>query len=388
MQRGERDDRQEGDYDSRWLQLLLDVALIANRAESVESALHSAMDRVCQHNGWHAAFSQIAGRSGETWYLLPDEISEQGVDAEARRLARQWALQVMETGRIQFVDNFTIDLEIDFELPGKAPESGGAIAAPLLVGGRSVGAMVFYSRHPLTEDLDADQFASLLRVIESIGTQMGRVAERWHLLRCIAEEAEKERETLGREIHDSLAQQIVGVKLLAQSLRSNMGETASSFSEQWNLLIENLSRAQAQARALARGLSAGTILSNSESLIDQLEEFADVIGTGHEVQCSVEVDGAFSLDDDLTRTQLFRIAREAVFNALRHADATHIVIAFRTDVHRLILEVRDDGSGMPAVVRSREGMGISGMRYRAGIIGGRLELESEPGKGTVVRCVL
>lgn len=380
--------RKGHDHDSRWLQLLLDVALIANEAESEKSALRSAMGLVCQHNGWQAGFSHIGGSRSELWCLTPEETSNRGVDAEAQELARLWALQVMETGEMQFIDDFTDTAVSKFELPGKAPASGGAVATPLLVGERSVGAFVFYSRHPLSKNVDAEQFASLLQVVESIGTQMGRVVERWRFIRHIAEEAESEQEVLGREIHDSLAQQIVGVKLLAQNLRRQMKEQAEPYSEQWDALLDNLAQAQAQARALARGLSAGLILSNSESLIDQLEEFAEVVGTGHEVRCRVEIDGPLAIRDKLTRTQLFRIVREAVFNALRHAEPRSIVIALKSEAERLIVEVRDDGSGLPVGRNSSEGMGIASMRYRAGIVGGQLELESQPGEGTVVRCIV
>lgn len=382
-------DRPAVDRDSRWLQLLLDVALIANEAESVDAALRSALARVCQHNGWLAGFSHIGGRPHDLWWMEAGESPEAKIKAETRHLTRLWSHQVMRVGRTESVDDFASGLDTAFQLPGQAPESGGAIAVPLLVGERAVGAMVFYSRHPLSQDLGSGQVADLLQVIESIGTQMGRVVERWHLIRRIAEEAEKERESLGREIHDSLAQQLVGVKLLAQNLRKKMKETAVPYAEPWDLLVENLGQAQAQARALARGLSAGAIATNSQSLIDQLRELAEVVETGHEVSCSVDVHGSFSLPDEMARTQLFRIAREAVFNALRHADPSQIGITLRArGDEELTLEIRDDGCGLEQESSLAEGMGISGMRYRAEIVGARLELSSERGEGTVVRCIV
>lgn len=376
--------------DQRWFQLLLDVALIANEAESLDGALRSALARVCEYKGWYAAFGHVPERGRDIWWIEPgDERSDDEILSDGlRRSARRWAKQVMEAGETQSIDDFEADIRTEFAVPQTHPTTGGAIATPLLVGSKPMGAMVFFSRHPLSERLARGLLDDLHEVIESVGTQMGRVVERWQLSRHIAEEAEQERETLGRQIHDGIAQQLVGVKLLAQNLRKRIEKSTGERFEQWDVLIDSLVKAQTEARAVARGLSAGAILSSSESLVDQLDQLREVIETGHGIECTLVFQEGISLSDRLTSAHLFRIAREAIMNALRHGAPGRIDIEIMSEGDDLVLEVRDDGSGLSASADTTAGMGVLGMRYRAQALGGRLEIESRPGEGTVVRCIV
>ena len=374
---------------SRWLKLLLDVALITNEESSLDEAIISVIRRTCEHNGWYAGNCRTRESGLDLWWCEPGEDGRRLIaDDEIRELTRLWSDRTVVTGHIQHVDDFSRGRPTDLELPPRAPTSGGALSTPLLVGDKVMGAMTFFSRHPLSRNLDSNQFDGLLRVIEGIGAQMGRIVERWHLLRRIAEEAESERASLGQEIHDGLAQQLVGVKLLAQNLRKQLAAGSEQHTDKWNLLIENLVQAQDQARALARGLSAISILESSDSLIERLEDLCEVVRTGHGLDCDLEVRGSVTLQDELTRAQLLRIAREAVFNALRHAEPSRISIELSTIEGERILEIRDDGSGLPENWKVSSGMGMASMRHRAQLVGAHLELESEPGRGTVVRCVL
>lgn len=378
-----------GEHGERWLRLLRDVALIANESDSLEGGLVAALGRVCENNGWHTGYCLVPGHPRELVWREPGEVSRRRpAEPQLLQAARGWALQVMESGRTEFVDDFATEPAADLP-PPESPDLAGAIATPLLVGERVVGAMVFLSRHPLSRRLGTDLLAEHVGVIDSIGTQMGRAVERWHLLRRIAVEAEKEREALGREIHDKLSQQLVGVRLLVDNLRRRLGELTPEQDERWELLREQLANAQRQVRAVARGLSSTAEDSDGDSLIEQLGGLAEVVTAGYDVPCDLEVNGAPQVPEMLARAQLVRIAREAVFNALRHAGPSRIRIRLAPDGRgRVILEVRDDGSGLPEASELARGMGIASMRYRAGLVGARLELASPPAGGTVVRCTL
>ena len=91
-------------------------------------------------------------------------------------------------------------------------------------------------------------------------------------------------------------------------------------------------------------------------------------------------------DDDRVATALYRIAREAARNAVLHGEARRVVIRLVEDDGSLTLEIRDDGRGMAKVPEDGPGMGLQIMRHRADHAGGTLEIESSPGRGTVVRC--
>ena len=92
--------------------------------------------------------------------------------------------------------------------------------------------------------------------------------------------------------------------------------------------------------------------------------------------------------DELTASHLFRIAQEAVTNAVRHGQARHIWIQLAERKDGLLLRVRDDGTGLPKDLAKNRGMGLRTMRYRAELIGAQLELKSEPGQGTLVACLV
>jgi signal transduction histidine kinase len=92
-----------------------------------------------------------------------------------------------------------------------------------------------------------------------------------------------------------------------------------------------------------------------------------------------------SIEDQNTSNHLYRIAQEAVHNAIKHGKSRRIVITLATSFHNVLLTIRDYGTGMPTE-RNHSGMGLDIMRYRAGIIGGVLEIAHAEGGGTQVTC--
>jgi two-component system, LuxR family, sensor kinase FixL len=91
--------------------------------------------------------------------------------------------------------------------------------------------------------------------------------------------------------------------------------------------------------------------------------------------------------DGLAASHLFRIAQEAVTNAVRHGKARRVWIELAARKDGLRLQVRDDGVGLPRNLAPGQGMGLRTMRYRAEVIGAQLALKSRPGRGTIVRCL-
>jgi signal transduction histidine kinase len=91
--------------------------------------------------------------------------------------------------------------------------------------------------------------------------------------------------------------------------------------------------------------------------------------------------------DKTLATALYRIGQEAVTNAIRHADATTIIVELRTDAQGLILTVEDNGIGFdPAPGTQQSGFGLEGMMERANLAGGSLDIRSEKGRGTRIIC--
>src|SRR5206468_12834272 len=94
------------------------------------------------------------------------------------------------------------------------------------------------------------------------------------------------------------------------------------------------------------------------------------------------------VEDDTAAAQLYRIAREAVINANKHAQAREIVVRLERALGGMVLRVTDDGVGFSNGAEPRGGLGFHIMKYRAQLIGGRLEIDSQKGGGTRVSCYL
>jgi signal transduction histidine kinase len=92
------------------------------------------------------------------------------------------------------------------------------------------------------------------------------------------------------------------------------------------------------------------------------------------------------IEDNTTATHLYRIAQEAVTNAIKHGKPDCIVVGLSRTQQRIILEVKDNGRGLPARPPKKPGMGLRIMRYRAGTIGGSLAIQKRKGGGTTVVC--
>ncbi len=119
-----------------------------------------------------------------------------------------------------------------------------------------------------------------------------------------------------------------------------------------------------------------------------LAELASQTSELHGGTCTFECKEPVLVDDNQTATHLYRIAKEAVTNALKHSRANNIVISLEDDEKTITLRVRDDGVGLPREPLATRGMGLKIMRYRAGLINAGLTVgPAEPG-GTLVSCTI
>ncbi len=196
--------------------------------------------------------------------------------------------------------------------------------------------------------------------------------------------SEGERERIGRDLHDGVGQVMTGVAMFSRSLRlkleaKDMPEASDATK------IENLMNdAVRQMRALAKGLFPMEI--EAAGLREALEELASGVETMTEVTCVVAgaptIPGISAQD----AMHLYRIAQEALTNAVRHGQATRIRLELWQDENGCGLRISDDGRGLPESPGG--GMGLRMMRYRAEMIGGTLKVRSAPGNGTVIQCVV
>jgi signal transduction histidine kinase len=138
-------------------------------------------------------------------------------------------------------------------------------------------------------------------------------------------------------------------------------------------------------RELARGLLP--VFSDSLGLMSALERWAGEVEDLFQVACRFECDDPVLIHNDAATNHLYRIAQEAVHNAIKHGGASRITIGLSGVNGRGILSIHDNGSGIPEGAANQKGMGLHIMRYRAGIIGGVLEVVRCGERGTLVTCM-
>jgi signal transduction histidine kinase len=149
-------------------------------------------------------------------------------------------------------------------------------------------------------------------------------------------------------------------------------------------LVDAAEEAKQQARALSKGLMP--IELDSHSLLSALEDLAERTRSMYDITCEFQYSEGLPTTNNTIATHLYRIAREAVHNALKHAKAKHIWIRL-SNGNGLALEVRDDGIGIDES-SATEGEGLRIMRYRARMIGAQLSIKRPESGGTSVTCEL
>jgi PAS domain S-box-containing protein len=211
------------------------------------------------------------------------------------------------------------------------------------------------------------------------------LSERKELERQVTEVASAEHQRIGQELHDGVGQELTGLGLMANALARRLQRSPAAEGHLAAKLVVGLERVRQQVRELCRGLILAEL--DAEGLRVALEELAARTSEQSGIACHFDCPEPVPVADPLLARHLYRIAQEAVSNALRHARPRHIHLALRRGSPGLCLTIQDDGIGMPALLPFEgEGMGIKTMRYRAGMIGGTLQIGPAEGGGTLVSC--
>ena len=210
------------------------------------------------------------------------------------------------------------------------------------------------------------------------------ITERKRLEKEILEISEREKRRIGHDLHDGLCQHLAGVEMMSQVLEQKLEPRFEDGARRAGDIARNVREAISQTRSLARGLSPVTL--ESEGLMSALQELAETTGKIFGVACRLDCDPPVSVADHAVATHLFRLAQEAVANAIKHGRAKKISIRLTGDRGRVILKVDDDGAGFPAEIFKSKGMGLRIMQSRVGMMDGTLAIERNPDGGASVIC--
>ena len=211
------------------------------------------------------------------------------------------------------------------------------------------------------------------------------ITERHRLEQQLLEIADREQARIGQDIHDGLCQHLVSLAFDANSLEQRLSSRHLPEAETAHRITYFLDEAITESRQLSRGLFP--VRLESEGLPPALEELAKAIGKRFKVQCRFQSTGLAVVKNSTIATHLYRIAQEAVANAIKHGHATTISIHLHTKAREVELRIEDDGTGFSSEQQAKStGIGLHIMDYRARNIGGILEVRPGQRKGTVVSC--
>ncbi len=236
------------------------------------------------------------------------------------------------------------------------------------------------SRHVL---VDADALWEKGRFVHSRWF-VRDISRRKQLERELLEMSERERRGFAQELHDGLGQQLGGVAYLSNVLREKLVERQAPEAREATRIFGLVREAIEQARRVSRGLSP--IRPEPDGLMTALRELAAQTTELFRVRCRFDCLKPVLIEDTALAGHLYRIAQEAVNNALKHAKPPSINICLQRVRGDVTLTVADDGKGIGAISPTRQGLGLHIMQYRAGLVRGTATVQPRRGGGTEVVC--
>jgi PAS domain S-box-containing protein len=211
------------------------------------------------------------------------------------------------------------------------------------------------------------------------------ITEREQLEKALLNISSREQRRIGQDLHDGLGQHLTGIAFMAKVHEAKLAEKRLAEANDAAKIVRLVNEAIYKTRELARGLLP--VVSDAHGLMSALQLWAAEVEDIFGISCRFECEPAVLIYDDAMATHLYHIAQESVNNALKHGHARKILIRLSGGHDRGTLSINDDGAGIDERRENGHGMGLHIMNYRAGMIGGTLEIAPEPLHGTTVTCI-
>jgi signal transduction histidine kinase len=360
---------------------LSDAVLAIAAEHSVEPVLQKLVDAARELAGARYAAIGVPDGDGGFGRFITSGMSDELI-ASLGALPRQHGLlgAMLDSDRPYRTTDIRRDPRFRGWWPRAHPSMASFLGVPIVSRGEILGAFYLTDKEATGEFSDADQ-----ALIETFAAHAGlaienaRLHERSRELHIV-----EERNRLARELHDAVTQKLFGVVLAAESSAALLDRDVAGATEQLHRVRDLAREAMDELRSVIVHLRPPAL--EAEGLAVALAKHVDVLRRAHKREIALEIDGEEPLAAPV-EAEAFRIAQEALHNALRHSDAEHIEVVVRSAREGLTLMVRDDGSGFDAgapAVRSRR-LGLTTMAERARAAGGALAIESGLGAGTTVR---
>lgn len=210
------------------------------------------------------------------------------------------------------------------------------------------------------------------------------ITKRIQLEREILEISEGESRRIAQDLHDGLGQLLVGAAYLCNGLHRELTARSLPEARPLNQILKVLREGIAQTRSLSRGLHP--VKPEPNGLMVALAELVRRTTKLFHIRCHFACPHPILIADNIIATHLYRIAQEAVTNAIKHGKPGRIEVGLSETPNRILIAVKDNGAGISARSRRKLGLGLRIMEYRAGVIGGSLAIQNLAGGGTAVIC--
>jgi PAS domain S-box-containing protein len=370
--------------------MLHDIATMANQAQSPEQAIEYCLQRVAMFNDWcfgHAMLPAADNRDellpACAWYAKDPKRFRRFREATVGiRLRRGQGMlgRVFARGKMEWTTDLRGDL-IERRIPvAEELGIGTAAAFPVLLGDKVAMVLEFFSDRVIQPN------SRIADTMVSVGLQVGRVIERAafeeHLL-SIAEEVQR---GIAQDLHDDIGQELTGLGLKANTLAEMIVPATTAAGKLAADIASALDRTHDKVRCLGRGVLPFEL--EEGLLASALEQLAAATSGTTRIRCNSTCFHPNPVFDRRVCMHLYRIAQEAVTNAVRHSRAQNIRISLDQEHGESILAIEDDGVGFSEGATNADGMGRRTMGYRAGLIGGKLEVGPGRSGGTNVVCRL
>jgi PAS domain S-box-containing protein len=368
---------------TRELSALYDVTAVASASLDLKTVMQQSLDRVlevmgCRMGGIHLVNEAQDEVKLALWRNIPDEIV---AEIRALPVGRGIIGRIIAQGVPLIVPEMA-------SAPDAVPAAKrlvgrqGYVGAPMRAKGKVVGVLSVIGAP--RRQFSAEEVALLASIADQIGVAVenARLFQRAEQLAVM-----EERQRLARELHDSVTQAVYSANLLTETARRAV---SSQNLEQVHGYLDELGAITQQAlkemRLLIYELRPPAL--EQEGLVGALQRRIDAVEGRAGIQARLLVEGKIEVEEPVEEA-LYRIAQEALNNALKHAAAEAVTVRVHTGQDIVRMSVVDDGRGFdPEIASQQGGMGLTTMRERAERVGGKLTVLSSPGQGTTVQIAV
>jgi PAS domain S-box-containing protein len=211
------------------------------------------------------------------------------------------------------------------------------------------------------------------------------ITERKGLEEAILEISAREQRRIAQDLHDGLGQHLTGIAFMSKVLEEKLSDKSLPEAEEAAKIVKMVNQAIDNTRQLARGLHP--VAAEPLGLMSALKKWANEVEGLFHIGCSFRCERPLAIHDANLATHLYRIAQEAVNNAIRHGKSRNIVIGLSGKNGAGMLTIQDDGDGFPKKPVNPPGVGLSIMNYRADMVGGSLKVQPNQDRGVTVTCI-